>query len=123
MIILFLTAHIWSDPYKDRVLDKLDRFALLTSFFTLYSGLYFYTDIGNGVRLILTLVIFVFNVVYLLLFCYHFLSTLRKQLQKKFKKVEADMDTQNLGKVVPVMAAAVAGGAVVLKDDMKSVVA
>lgn len=36
VIVVCLTLHIWADPYEDPVLGRLDGYALLTSFFTLY---------------------------------------------------------------------------------------
>ena len=49
IVILFMTMHISANPYNSKVLDQMEKYALLTAFATLYIGLLFYISQQDGV--------------------------------------------------------------------------
>ena len=81
---LALYVHLRTLPYEDPLLDRLEQYSLVTCFFTMYCGLFFFHDeIDASGKYILIALIFMGNGA----FVYSFFKLLLAEIKTKARKM------------------------------------
>ena len=79
-----LYMHLQTLPYEDPLLDRLEKYSLVTCFFTMYSGLFFFHDeIEETGKFILVALIFIGNG----MFVYSFFKLLFAEVQTTARNI------------------------------------
>lgn len=88
VIVIFLTAHIHIQPFKQPIGDKLETFSLFTSFITFFFGQFLYLNqkFNTGVRIFVSFLIVILNAAFFLIAGYFFIQKLRPYLDYMYKK-------------------------------------
>eukprot|EP00736_Rhodelphis_marinus_P004900 Rmarinus@m.7032 len=98
-LVVSMTLHVYAQPYNNDFFDNLESLSLASSFLTIYAGLYFYQpelEDHTGLRLFLTVVVILLNLVTSCYFLYVLVRTFKYSDTLKTTKKRAS----NLVKVV-----------------------
>ena len=79
--MIALVLHVWGKPFLASSLQQLEAAGLVTCWFTMWCGLLFYQDgVSPTMRVFLTIVIVLVNVVYsIVIVCFLMYHTLKEQ--------------------------------------------
>ena len=57
-----MLVHTWCKPFLVEEMNRLETMSIANTFITFYLGQFFYLDYGEGVEILLTMILFVSNV-------------------------------------------------------------